>query len=309
MTLWLAKELLFVFSLVSVPQFTYIPPAQDFTREEGVRDQVYKVQRAEQINANEWVRFDLDRLNQGIRAIPLLTPHQWSQVRGWSCGPDSIVRAVSLVTGEPAFASNVDYTHFALGVPKALGTYVDHRFDDSMTYNTYWFDYAYVPLKVSNFPFLFQSAMSRLGVKTGGLPEWLVEYMNAYSVGNPLLNGLNFTFFSTDDYQEIQAQITSHLDRGDAVIPLIAFSAVEWHYLNIAGYNRHTQQWLVLDGPNIYKWSAERMQSLMYMGFNSMFHPVDEALSVTMGAVANWFSPVDDYNAIFVTRKHSADSK
>ena len=307
---WLAKELLFALSLMSLPQFNYVPTTQNLTREESVRDPVYKVLREDQIDEKEWVRFDLGRINQGIRAVPPLNLYQWSLVRGWSCGPDSIAYVLSVwLAGKPAFTSSVDYTRFALGVPKALGAYADHDFDDSMTYNTFWFDYAYIPLRMWNVPFYFQSAMSSIGAKTGGFPKWLVEYMNAYSVGKPLLKDMNFTFFSTDDYQEMRTQIISHLNQGGSVIPLIAFSATEWHYLNIVGYSRHTQQWLVLDGPNVYKWSGQRMKGLMYMGFNSVFHPADEAFSVAIRALANQFSPVDDYSAIFVARKRPIDSE
>ena len=143
MTPWFAKQLLFFLSLVTMPQLKYPLPGPELTREQSVQQMEYKVLREDQLAETGWQRFSNKRLALSQAAVPPLTALQYRELAGWSCGPDAVIRAVSLVTGRALFTSNIGYTRFALRVPKGLGTYHDDQHDDAMSYNTYGFKEAY----------------------------------------------------------------------------------------------------------------------------------------------------------------------
>lgn len=309
MTPWFAKQLLFFLSLVTMPQLKYPPSGPELTREQSVQQMEYKVLQEDQLAETGWQRFSNKRLVLSQRAVPALTPLQYRDLAGWSCGPDAVTRTVSLVTGRRLFTSNIEYTRFALGVPKGLGIYHDHQYDDAMSYNTYGFKEAYYLLWMLNIPKAFQTFLSGRNLKAGAPPQWLAQYMNAYAEADRSTHELEFVYYGTNNFNDMWLQITRHLDKGDGVIPLVASGALQWHYLNIAGYNPETEQVLVLNFDWLLKWSIHRLQGLMYMGFNSQFYQVGEYAAFAASTLVNWFSTVNDYNVIFVRQKDSVGSR
>ena len=310
MTPWFAKQLLFFLSLASLPQLKHLPPAPELTREQSVQEIQYKVIRMkDQLAGAGWHRFSNERLIVSRMAVPAPTPLQYWDLAGWSCGPDAVTRAVSLVTGRTLFTSNVEYTRFALGVPKGLGAYHDHQYDDAMSYNTYGFKQVYNLLLMLRVPGVVQSSLSGWDLKTGAPPEWLAQYMNAYAETGRGMHGLEFFYYGTNNFNNLWQQITAHLDRGEGIIPLVVSGALQWHYLNIAGYNPETGEVLLLDYGRLLKWSIHRLQGLMYMGFNSQYYQGKEYAAFAVSALVNWLSTINDYNVIFVRRKDIAGSR
>ena len=113
--------------------------------------------------------------------------------------------------------------------------------------------------------------------------------MNAYAEADRSIHELEFVYYGTNNFNDMWQQIIRHLNRGDGVIPLVAYGALQWHYLNIAGYNPETEQVLVLNFNRVLKWSVHRLQGLMYMGFNSQFYQAGEYAAFAVSALVNWF--------------------
>ena len=298
-----AKELLLFLSLANMLPSKHIPPAPELTRQQSTREITDIILTWEELERAGWQRFANKRLSLSLQAVPPLNPEQKSHVAGWSCGPDAVTRAVSLVTGRMPFSSGKDYTHFALGVPKGMGTYHDHQHDELMSFNTYGLKQVHSLLWWLGMPQTLQSLLSLANLKTGAPPEWLAQYMNAKAAG--IMHGLEFVYYGTDNFADMWQQITSHLDQGDGVIPMIAMGALQWHYLNIAGYHPETGQALVLDFNRLSKWSIQRLQGLMHMGFNAHYLQYEEYAAFFGGSLVNRISTVSDYNAIFVRKKNT----
>ncbi|AMO55490.1 hypothetical protein GZ77_09905 [Endozoicomonas montiporae] len=321
MASWFAKELLFFLSLASMTQVE--PPVPQFTRSQGIDDTEYKVlwheqitseqttsehiaseqTTSEQITSEQWRRFDDERLSLSGWSVPHLTIRQYNDLAGWSCGPDAITRAVALVTGKKPFNSGIQYTRFALGLPKGLGVYHDHQYDHVMPFNSYGLTVAYYPLWMLNIPQKLQGFLSGLKLKTGAPPQWLAQYMTAYAKAGNGMSGLEFDYFGTDDFDALWQQVVLHLDKRHGVIPLVATGALQWHYLNIVGYNPDDRQVLMQDYDRLKKWSIARLQALMYMGFNDQYYQPAEYAAYAVGGLVNWLSTVNYYNVIFVRPK------
>ena len=254
------------------------------------------------LNRPDWVMFDAERIDAACEAIPSLNQSQRASLSGWSCGPDTIVRSYNLVTGKKLFVSGADYTDFALSFPKATGSYLSHTHDDVFTYNTRLFKKIENVLGVLHITNVIQYGLSRIGANTGALPRWVVEHMNAYQKNNSATAHLKYAYYGSSEFDDVMKKIKLSLKQRHAVMVMIISSPLQWHYVNIVGYNDVLREVLVLNNDNrVYQWSYENLDALMYTGFNTQHHTINEYFSSSAAALANWFSPVDYYNAIFIS--------
>ena len=232
------------------------------------------------------------------KAIP--PQSKYSELMAWSCSQNSIARAITLVTGISPFTSELQYVAFAHTVPKAIGLYKDHRFDEELNFRNPVVHYAHAALNWLYIPGIFQKLLSYPSVNAGMSPEWLAAYMNhyKYDIG---LNQLHFNTVATSDFDNIKQHIHTAIRHGDGVIALVVFSPTRWHYLNIVGFSDTTENIVIMDtDSSLHIWDNSLLKCLLNSGYQSDRLTISESITFLLLATAKQLTRMDTYNLLIV---------
>ena len=235
----------------------------------------------------------LDHQNILIAQKAIPPQPQYSELKAWSCSQNSIARAITLVTGTSPFASDQQYINFAHTVPKAIGLYRDHRFDEELSFRNPAVYYTHAALNWFYIPSLFQRLLSYQPFNAGMSPEWLATYMNHYKhdLG---LNQLQFDAVATSDFDSIKQHIKTAIRRGNGVIALVVYSPMIWHYLNIVGFSEITRSVVIMDtDSNLRIWSYNLLECLLNLR---------EGMTYFLLSLASQITALDTYNLLTTSR-------
>ncbi|KEI71361.1 hypothetical protein [Endozoicomonas elysicola] len=249
--------------------------------------------------------FPVHNVQKALQEIP--GQHKYNQIKLWSCGPNAIARAMILVSGESIFLSDSEYVHFAQSVPKTLGEYIDHRFDERLNIDNHLLKTLNYPMRLFYINSFLQLITTRLSLDVGAFPVWLADYMNEY-VALSNRSGFYFEFYSATTFQRMRDEIQSHLSMGHAVIPLVIMGPLNWHYLNIIGWDDITGTVMIMDTDSrIYRWSVYVLECLMNTGIKHQGAGLDDMFSLGVSILGNQISEINYFNTIFVSLQPSSD--
>ncbi|WP_066016465.1 hypothetical protein [Endozoicomonas atrinae] len=243
--------------------------------------------------------FSVENIDRALQVIP--SQQKYPDIKLWSCGPNSIARAMILVSGERIFASELEYIHFARSVPKTLGEYIDHRFDERLDIDNHFLKTLNYPMRLFYINTFLHLITTRLSLDIGALPVWLADYMNEY-VALSNWPDFYFEFYSSTTFPPVRDEIKSHLSMGHAVIPLLIMGPLNWHYLNIIEWDDSDESVLVLDTDSrVYRWPVSALECLMNTGTNHQWAGLDDMFSLGIARLGNQVSEVNYFNTIFVS--------
>ena len=250
--------------------------------------------------------FPVQNVQKALQEIP--GQHRYNKIKLWSCGPNAIARAMILVSGENIFSSESEYVHFAQSVPKTLGEYIDHRFDERLNIDNHFLKTLSYPMRLFYINSFLQLITTRLSLDVGALPVWLADYMNEY-VALSNRPGFYFEFYSATTFQRMSDEIKSHLSMGHAVIPLVILGPLNWHYLNIIGWHDITGAVMIMDTDSrIYRWSVNVLECLMNTGVKYQRAGLDDMFSLGVSILGNQISEINYFNTIFVSLQPASDT-
>ncbi len=225
--------------------------------------------------------FPAKHIEKALKGVP--SQHKYRNIKLWSCGPNSIARAMILVSGEVFFSSEMEYAHFAQSVPKTLGEYMDHRFDERLVIDNHLLRMLNYPVRLLYISNFLQLLITRLSLEVGAMPVWLADYMNEYAASSDR-PGFNFEFYSSTTFPPVMDEIKSRLLMGHAVIPLMIMGPLNWHCLNIIGWDENSETILIMDTDSrIYRWSIKVLKCLMNTGANNQWAGLGDILSLGGG--------------------------
>ena len=241
---------------------------------------------------------DKHHLRKAIINVP--PQAKYESVREWSCSQNSVARAIILQTGAPLHRSEKDYLSYAHTIPKAVGSYGDHRFDKRFLYSSYGVDLLQRWLVSLGVAKRFQGLAYVNGINFGLSPQWLKDYMNFYRYDLGREN-LSFNTFLSDDYEKVIEKIQASILKQHAVIAMVVYSLQRWHYLNIVGFNETSVVVLDTDA-RLYIWSNDLLKCFMNTGFHSSYTDMDEYFTAAVSTVVNQITPLNYYNLLIVSQ-------
>ncbi len=257
--------------------------------------------------------FPVQNVQKALQEIP--GQHKYNQIKLWSCGPNAIARAMIFVSGENIFSSESEYVHFAQSVPKTLGEYIDHRFDERLNIDNHLLKTLNYPMRLFYINSFLQLITTRLSLDVGALPACLpaclpvclADYMNEY-VALSNRPDFYFEFYSSTTFQRMRDEIKSHLSMGACCDSTGDMGPLNWHYLNITGWDEITGTIMIMDTDSrIYRWSVSVLECLMNTGVKHQGAGLDDMFSLGVSILGNQISEINYFNTIFVSLQPTSD--
>ena len=220
------------------------------------------------------------------------------EYKDWSCSQNSMARQLVLFNSGD-FSSDAAYYQFAHSMPKAVGPYLDHSFDNDFSYNSFPTKVSSALLRMTGIGSLASRLLDLSGIKFGLSVTWLSEYMNQAKYGN----GLKFTPYLAEDFVQALEVIKQTLRVKGGVIAMVSFNLKKWHFISIIGVDDESVVILEING-KLYRWSLGQFDCSLNTGFvsDTWWPIVDEACRYAVSCLANWITPIASYNLLLITR-------